>query len=76
MTTSTGRGRDWARKTITKRRARRVARYRAGLILEAALTEGWHPDDLVRKFGDQGVQEIADGVEFLAAWLIDTGEAP
>lgn len=62
-----------ARKALTKRRARRIARYRAGLILESVLSGGWSPPDLVRRYGQDGVNEIREGLDYYAAWLAATG---
>lgn len=62
-----------ARKPIRARQARRVARYRAGAIVAAALENGWNPDDLVRRYGQQGVDEIIDQLGDLATWLMATG---
>jgi hypothetical protein len=72
----TGRGRDWAKKPINKIRARRVARRIAGELIISALEDGWEPDDLIKKFGDDGVRQIRGRLEFYAVWLMDTGEEP
>lgn len=69
----TGRGREWARKLITKRAVKQVARYRAGLILESVINEGWEPPDLIKRHGEDGVEEIRKRIMFLATWFIDTG---
>jgi hypothetical protein len=70
----TGRGLDWAKKPINKRKAKQVARYRAGLIIESVLNEGWNPDDLQRRYGDEGMELIKEHMSFLASWLTDTGQ--
>ena len=62
-----------ARKPVRRRAARRIARYHAGLVIESVLGDGWEPDALVQKYGDEGLQEIRDQMLFIAAWLIDTG---
>ena len=67
-----GRGRGWNKKPINKRKARQVARYRAGLIIESVLQD-YRPDDLIAKYGEEGLKEIVSGLEFLSSWLIDTG---
>ena len=72
VTTPNGRGRSHRKKVIIQRRARRIARYRAGLILES-LCSDWSPDDLRRRYGDEGVEEIRKGLEYYARWLIATG---
>lgn len=69
----TGRGLDWAKKTITKRRARRIARYNAGMIIDAALSEGWEPEILLERFGPEGLDTIRDAMLDLGLWLRDTG---
>lgn len=68
----TGRGLGWAKKLITQKRARHVARYQASLIIDTVLTDGWAPDDLIDKFGEDGFNEIYDGVRRIAKWLLDT----
>lgn len=73
MTKPNGRGRGWQRKSILQRRARRIARFRAGLILDAALSDGWAPDDLVKRYGPDGMEEIRGQLGFLAEWLRETG---
>jgi len=73
MTTPSGRRRGWRQKEIRQREARRIARYRAGLILESVISNGWSPEDLVKRYGEQGLQEIVNGLEYVAAYLIDTG---
>lgn len=69
----TGRGMHWARKPIRQRRARKIARYQAGLIIDAAINDGWRPGDLVRRYGEDGCDEITKGLAYYAAWLIATG---
>jgi hypothetical protein len=56
-----------------KRVFRRIARYRAGLILESVLNEGWEPEDLIKKYGPKGAERIKDDLFSVACWLIDTG---
>lgn len=68
-----GRGRNWAQKLITQRQARRIARYRAGLIIESVITAGWEAPDLVKRYGEDGFQQIAQELEYYAAWLSATG---
>lgn len=72
----TGRGLDWAKKPITKRRAKRVGRYLAGAIIRWAIEDGWGPEDLKERFGEEGFKLIEEHVEFLSDWLMDTGEEP
>lgn len=61
-----------AKKAITKRQARRVARLRAGLIVESVLAAGWRPDELVRRYGEEGVEEITEQLAWIANWLAAT----
>ena len=69
----TGRGLDWARKPITRRRARRIARYRIGLIIDAVINDGWGPDDLCRRYSPEGLETIKEEMMDLARWLESTG---
>lgn len=69
----TGRGLDWRKRALTKREAKRIARYEAGLIIDAAVSDGWRPDYLIGKFSEEGVDMIADALLDVALWLRDTG---
>lgn len=62
-----------ARKALRARQARRIARYRAGLIVIAALSEGWNPPDLIKRYGQEGMDEIVDQLGEIAEWLLSTG---
>lgn len=73
MTTPNGRGRDHMRKIVKQRKARKIARYHAGLILDAVLNDGWRPDSLARRYGPEGMDEIRKGLSYYAEWLIMTG---
>ena len=68
----TGRGLGWAKKKITKRRANRVARYCAAMIIESTVSDGWAPEHLIDKFGDEGVGMIQNHLLDIALWLRDT----
>lgn len=70
----TGRGLGWARKAVRKREARRIARYNAGVILDAVLSDGWEPDALIEKFGKDGLEIIKDHLLDIALWLRETGD--
>lgn len=70
----TGRGLDWARKKITKKRARRVARYLAGVMIITAVKEGYLPEDLRERFDQEGADMIRENVIEYGTWLMDTGE--
>ncbi len=72
----TGRGLGWAKKPITKRRAGRVARYLAGVMIVAAVKDGYLPEDLEERFGEEGAGMIRNDVAERAARLMDTGEQP
>lgn len=58
---------------ITQRQARRIARYYAGLIIESAIIAGWEAPGLAKQYGEEGFQQITNGLEYYAAWLIATG---
>lgn len=45
---------------MDKREARRVAKFRAGLILESVLAQGWAPEDLAERYGEDGLAKIQD----------------
>lgn len=70
----TGRGLGWARKPLRKRQARRIARYRAGLILDSVLAAGWSPADLEKRFGEEGTEMISTQLYDIAQWLTATGD--
>lgn len=72
MTTPNGRGRDWQRKILRRRQARRIARYRIGLIIESMIGD-WEPYDLKTRYGRDGVEEIRNEMIDLAKWLCSTG---
>lgn len=45
---------------MNRREARRVAKFRAGIIIEAVLAQGWDPQDLADKYGEDGLEMIRD----------------
>ena len=61
------------RRALGQRRARRIARYRAGLILESVINEGWAPPDLVKRYGPEGMDTITQALGYYAEWMIRTG---
>ncbi len=70
----TGRGLGWARKPITKRRSRRMARYLAGVMIRTAVKEGYlNTEDLTDRFGEDGCQMIRGAVMDYGVWLESTG---
>lgn len=69
----TGRGLGWAKKAIRKREAKRIATFWAGLIIDAALNDGWEPDVLLDHYGKEGVAIIADHLMDVADRLKATG---
>lgn len=71
----TGRGLDWAKKPITKRAAKRVARYRAGRVLAQLVHDGWAPADLVTTYGQDGLETIREALLEVSWWLESTGDA-
>jgi hypothetical protein len=70
----TGRGLGWAKKPVTKRQAQRIARWRAGLIVESALSAGWFPEDLVERYGEEGVAMISDEMADVARRIRASGD--
>lgn len=58
---------------MDKREIRREANFRAGLILEAALSNGWNPDDLVERYGPDAVDAIAEQITDIARMLRNRG---
>ncbi len=71
----TGRGLDWAKKAITKRAAKRVARYHAGRLLTQAVHDGWAPADVVSAYGKDGLATIHEALLELGWWLESSGDA-
>lgn len=70
----TGRGLGWRKKALRTREARRIARWRAGLIIESVLAAGWSPDDLEERFGEEGIEMISVQLSGIAEWLRETGD--
>jgi len=60
----TGRGLDWARKAITKRAAKRVARYYAGRLLA----------DTTSAYGKDGLETVREALLEVSWWLESTGD--
>jgi hypothetical protein len=60
---------------VNKREARRVAKFRAGLILESVLSQGWDPQDLADKYGEDGLEMIRDELTDFAERLTNGGSA-
>lgn len=58
---------------MNQREIRREANFRAGLILDAALSQGWNPDDLVEKYGQDVVYAMADEIMDIARSLRNRG---
>lgn len=55
---------------MNQQERRRLARFRAGLILEAALNEGWRPPDLVTKYGEEEVDKLSEEILSISTRLI------
>lgn len=55
---------------MNQRERRRLARFRAGLILETVVENGWLPPDLVEKYGEDEVHMIATEISDIATKLI------
>lgn len=52
-----------------------MAKFRAGLIIESALAQGWDPQDLVDKYGEDGLEMIRDELTDFAERLSSGGGA-
>jgi hypothetical protein len=52
------------------RQAKREAKFRAGLILEAALNNGWQ-EEVEHQYGEKDAERIADEIQNLADRLIE-----
>lgn len=57
---------------LTRADIRSLARFRAGLILQSVLFNGWHPEDMADRYGDGAVDRIAAEIDKIARRL--TGE--
>lgn len=60
---------------MNKREARRIAKFRAGLILESVLANGWDPQDLADKYGEDGLEKIRTELTEFAERLSNGGSA-
>lgn len=58
---------------MDKRKLRREANWRAGEILRSILSNGWHPEDLEEKYGEEAVYAIAAEIEEVALMLCRRG---
>lgn len=58
---------------MDRREIRREANFRAGLILDAVLSQGWNPDDLVEKYGQEAVDAMAGEILDIARMLRNRG---
>jgi hypothetical protein len=58
---------------ITAAERKRVASFRAGLIIESIIQGGWWPEDLEREYGADGLQAIADEISKIAEQLTEKG---
>lgn len=47
---------------MNQREINRYAKWRAGLILQSVLADGWHPQDLVDQHGDETTDRINEAV--------------
>jgi hypothetical protein len=71
----TGRGLDWAKKAVTQRAAKRIARYHAGRLLADAVHSGWAPPDIVAAYGKDGLEAVREALLEVSWWLESTGDA-
>jgi hypothetical protein len=74
MSIRSGGGRRWNKKVITNRQARRIARYNAGLIIDSVLSDGWEPEEVLRRYGEEGLATIKDQLMDIGLWLRETGD--
>lgn len=58
---------------LTAAETKRVANFRAGLILESVLSGGWWPEDLEKRYGSDGLEKIADAMHTVAEELARKG---
>lgn len=47
----------------------RLAKFRAGLILRSMIAGGWEPQDLIEKYGQDTVDQVADEIMLIAQRL-------
>lgn len=59
--------------SFDKRQARIHAKFRAGLILDSVLAQGWGPEDLVEKCGQGYVDFLAEEISKISQRLIRSG---
>ena len=57
---------------MNKREVKRMAKFRAGLILESMLG-GWSPEDLVDRYGQETADAICAEMYVIAERLTDQG---
>jgi hypothetical protein len=55
---------------VNRQEIKREARYQAGLLLMGELN-GWEPDDLIERLGQDTVHEIAEEVTVIARKMIE-----
>lgn len=58
---------------MNRREARQYAKYRAGMILDSVLADGWFPDDLVRELGPETVDLIREEITVISQSLMESG---
>lgn len=61
---------------MDRREARRIAIHRAGLIIDAVLSDGWQPDDLIEREGQEAFEMINDELTKIAESMINGGRVP
>lgn len=57
---------------MNRREVKRVAKFRAGLILESMIN-GWSPEDLVDRYGQETVDAVSEEMSVIAERLIEQG---
>jgi hypothetical protein len=58
---------------MNQREIDRLAKWRAGLILQAVLSDGWRPDRLVEEYGEETTDKITEAIHRISVKLC--GEA-
>ena len=57
---------------MNQRDRKKLAKFRAGLIIESVLAAEWRPEDLVEKYGEEEVEKIASEMSEIADKMIRT----
>lgn len=55
---------------MNQQERRKLAKFRAGLILQSVLGD-WEPEDLIEKYGRDEVDKVSEEIHTIAQRLID-----